>query len=111
MEAVAEHVVVLITTGTLKDRRKTAQVLVADHLAACVNIISPIESVFRWQGQIQQERESLLVVKTIRERVAPLTQRVRELHSYQVPEVIALPISAGSSDYLRWISEQTIADG
>jgi periplasmic divalent cation tolerance protein len=109
--ATPEYVVVLITTATPEEGRRIAQALVADRLAACVNIISPIESVYRWQAQVHQERESLLMVKTVRDRVARLTQRVKELHSFQVPEVVALPICAGPADYLHWISEQTTTDG
>lgn len=111
MEAAANYVVVLITTGTQEEGLTIAQALVADRLAACVNIITPIESVYRWQGQVRQERESLLLVKTVREHIAPLTKRVTELHSYQVPEIVALPICAGSAAYLRWISEQTATAG
>lgn len=100
------HVVVLIT-GSTAEGQNIARALVEERLAACVNIISPIESVYRWQGKVQGAQEALLIVKTTAKMLEKLAARVKQLHSYEVPEIIALPIVAGAEDYLRWIDEQT----
>jgi len=103
----AKHLVVLITTGSPEEARKIAHALVEERLAACVNVVSPVHSLYRWQGQVQTDQETLLIVKTTEARMEVLAQRVKQLHSYQVPEIIALPVVAGAGDYLRWIDEQT----
>ena len=77
-----------------------------DRLAACVNRIPGVRSVYRWQGKVEQSAEELLIIKTRKELFTTLEKRVRELHSYAVPEVIALPIINGSESYLRWLGEQ-----
>lgn len=75
-------------------------------LAACVNTVTaPVESVYRWKGQVEKAKEYLLLIKTSRARFADVERTIRELHSYEVPEVIALPIMAGSRDYLSWLTE------
>ena len=102
-----DHVVVFITVGSSEEADSIAQALVQERLAACVNVLSSITSTYRWQGQVQRDEELLLVVKTRRELFDRLVARVEELHSYQVPEIVALPIVAGSADYLRWIDEET----
>jgi periplasmic divalent cation tolerance protein len=104
---VAKQIVVLITAGSVDEGLKIAHALVEERLAACVNVISPIESIYRWQGQVHEDREVLLIVKTTAEAFDQLTAKVKALHSYQVPEIIALPIVAGSQDYLSWIAAQT----
>jgi len=80
---------------------------VEERLAGCVNIVMPIRSIYRWQGKIEDETEVLLIVKTQKELFAHLKTRVKELHSYAVPEVIALPVVDGSEDYLNWLEEVT----
>jgi len=80
---------------------------VEGHLAACVNLISPIRSIYRWEGKIWDEKEWLLIIKTQKDRFEELEKKVKSLHSYSVPEIISLPISEGSSSYLRWIKEST----
>lgn len=105
----AGHLVVLITTGSTEEAQKIARALVEERLAACVNIVAPVQSVYRWQGEIQTDQEALLIVKTTTEAMEKLAKRVKQLHSYELPEVIALPILAGAEDYLRWIDEQTQA--
>ncbi len=102
-----EHSVVLITTGSIEEGRRIARALVEQQLVACVNIISPIESVYRWQGAMQDDREVLLVAKTTTVALDRLGTLVRQLHGYDTPEIIALPIIAGAEDYLRWIDEAT----
>ena len=104
----AQFVVVLVTCGSEEEASKIAHALVDERLAACANMISPIRSIYRWQGKIWDEREWLLVVKTRETRFQDLEKRVKSLHSYQVPEIISLPILAGSSSYLSWLEESTV---
>lgn len=102
--------VVLVTTGSEVEAETIATALLEERLAACVNILSPVRSLYRWQGKIADDREWLLVIKTRAERFAAVEARVRALHSYEVPEIISLPLLAGSADYLDWILAET-ADG
>ena len=101
--------IVLILTTVPDDGRaeSLARTLVEERLAACVNLHGPMTSVYRWKGAIESERERQVVIKTTRERVAAVEARLREIHSYEVPEIIALPIVAGSKEYLSWINEET----
>lgn len=103
----AGHLVVLITTGSTEEAQRIAHALVEERLAACVNIVAPIQSIYRWRGEIQTDNEALLIVKTQAQALERLAKRVKQLHSYEVPEIIALPILAGAEDYLHWIDEQT----
>jgi len=100
-------IVVFITTP-VNESGKIARILVDERLAACVNIISEIRSIYRWQGKIEDESESLLIVKTTPERMNDLKSRVLELHPYDVPEIIALPVADGLQKYLNWISASTV---
>jgi periplasmic divalent cation tolerance protein len=100
-----DSIVILVTAGSETEAEKIARALVEEQLAACVNILSPIRSIYRWQGQVADDREWLLLIKTRAERFAAVESRVKALHSYQVPEVIALPIVAGMEGYLRWLRE------
>jgi periplasmic divalent cation tolerance protein len=103
-------IVVLVTCDSANQARKIARSLVELHLAACVNILrAPIESIYRWKGKVQSAREFLLIVKSSRPKLAALQAEVRRLHSYDVPEIIALPIASGSRDYLAWVSESLSA--
>ena len=99
----SERLVVLITAGSQEEADRIAQALVGEMLAACVNIVPGVTSVYRWEGEVQRDQEWLLVVKSRREALDDLVQRVQALHSYDVPEVIAWPLSGGSEDYLQWI--------
>ena len=99
-----EFIVVLVTSSSEGEAEKLAARLVEEKLAACVNII-PTSSLFRWEGKLSREKEMLLVIKTRNSRFEDLEKRVRELHSYQVPEIIALPVVAGSKQYLDWVAE------
>lgn len=101
------HVLVLTTLPADADAAAFATALVDAHLAACVNLLPPMESVYRWDGRVQRDPERQLIIKTSRERVATLWQRVRELHPYDVPEYIVLPVVDGNEAYLRWIGEST----
>src|SRR5262245_65101486 len=101
-----EFIVVLVTTGSPAEGEQIARTLVEEQLAACVNRTAPIQSVYRWQGKVEQSEEELLIIKTRRQLFPALDRRIRELHSYAVPEIIALPVLEGNSEYLRWLREQ-----
>ena len=103
----SDPIVVFVTCGSEEEGLKIANALVEGRLAACVNLISPIRSIYRWEGKIWDEKEWLLVIKTQKERFGELEEKVRSLHSYSVPEIISLPILEGSSSYLNWIEENT----
>jgi periplasmic divalent cation tolerance protein len=97
--------IVLSTCGSIREARTIAHALIERRLAACVNIVAPIESVYRWQGKVETATEWLLVIKTRADRFAGLRDALHELHSYQTPECIALPIEDGSAAYLEWIGQ------
>jgi periplasmic divalent cation tolerance protein len=94
---------VLTTTASLEEARKIARALVEGRLAACVNIIPKIESVYRWEGKVEEAQEYLLLVKTTAESFPAVREAIQQLHSYEVPECIALSIEGGSQAYLQWI--------
>jgi periplasmic divalent cation tolerance protein len=97
--------IVLNTAGSQDEARKIAHALVDRHVAACVNIVAPVESIYRWEGKVETEQEWLLVIKTTAEAFARVRDTIRELHSYELPECIMLPIEDGSAAYLKWIEE------
>ena len=99
--------VILITASSPEEGARIAEALVSERLAACVNRIDGISSVYWWKGKMERESECLLIAKSRGELVERLTARVKEMHSYSVPEIIALPIEAGNPDYLMWIAEET----
>jgi len=101
-----EFIVVYVTAGSPAEGDRLARALVEERLAACVNRIGPVRSVYRWQGKVEQSEEELLISKTRNSQFAALENRIHELHSYAVPEIIALPIIEGSDGYLRWLGEQ-----
>ena len=101
-------VVVFITTDTEREAQKIAEVLLDQKKAACVNILPRVDSRFWWQGEIDSAREYLLVVKTRAALLDEVVNLVKENHSYEVPEVIALPIIGGNPDYLKWIDEEVV---
>lgn len=103
----AKEIVVFITASSEDEAANIAQTLVESKLAACVNIIRNVRSIYRWQGNIEDDAEVLMVVKTRKQHCSLLTEKVKELHSYDVPEVIALPIIEGSKNYLKWLQEST----
>ena len=102
-----DPMVVLVTCGSEEEAVKIANSLVEERLAACANIIPSIRSIYRWEGKVWDEREWMLIVKTQKERFEELEKRVKSLHSYSVPEIIALPIVQGSTSYLKWLEEMT----
>jgi periplasmic divalent cation tolerance protein len=101
------HIVVFITAPIVGEADKIADVLVRQRKAACVNVVPQVRSRFRWQGKIESEEEALLIVKTRSELLDEVIGLVTANHSYEVPEVIALPIAGGSEDYLSWLDEET----
>jgi periplasmic divalent cation tolerance protein len=103
----SDGVVVLVTVGSRPEGERIAETLVTERLAACVNLIGPLQSVYRWEGQVQRDEELLLLIKTRRALCARVEARVKVLHSYQNPEVIAVPITAGSAAYLDWLRGAT----
>jgi periplasmic divalent cation tolerance protein len=97
--------IVLSTAGSIEEARKIARVLVEEKLAACVNVVPQIESCYWWQGKVENAREFLLIVKTTAELSSDVSQRIKELHSYKLPEAIEIAITGGSAAYLDWIGE------
>jgi periplasmic divalent cation tolerance protein len=101
----SERVVALTTVGSAEDADRLARALVERRLAACVNVVPGVVSHYRWKGELQRDEERLLVIKTRAERVEALRDALRELHPYELPELVALAISAGSPEYLKWLDE------
>jgi periplasmic divalent cation tolerance protein len=99
--------IVLTTAGSQAEAHKIAQALVERRLAACVNIVPQIESVYRWQGNVERATEWLLLIKTQASRFERVSDAIKELHSYDLPECVMLEVAAGSSEYLNWIAENT----
>jgi len=102
-----KKVIIFTTTETEKEAEKIANALLEDRIAACVNIIPKIRSRYWWQGKIEKSGETLLLIKTKENLVSQVEERIKSLHSYECPEVVAIEISEGSADYLDWI-EQTL---
>lgn len=102
-----EYVIVLSTLPSGADGAAFARVLVDERLAACVNIHPAMMSIYRWDGAVAEDSERQIVIKTSRSQVGPLWERLRELHPYDVPEFVVLPITDGSDAYLRWIGDST----
>src|SRR5215469_2637534 len=96
---------VLTTAGSKQEAEKIAYTLVERNLAACVNIVPQITSVYRWQGKVERAQEFLLVIKTTAEAFERVSQAIRESHSYELPECISLAIDGGSVEYLKWLRE------
>ena len=102
-----QHFLLVLTTcSSQKEAREIARSLVARRLAACVNILTArVESIYQWKGRTESAKEFLLIAKTSRGRFSAVRREIERLHSYEVPEIIALPITAGSPKYLRWLAE------
>jgi len=104
---VKSAIVVLVTVGSEQEAETIATALLEERLAACVNVTSPVRSLYRWEGRIADDREWQMVIKTQARLFEALAARVRALHSYDVPEIIALPVLAGTTDYVDWIQNET----
>jgi len=102
-----DFVLILVTTTSEEEARKIALSLVEKKLAACVNLLKDVESIYRWKGKISNEKEVLMLIKTRKKLYKSVEGEVKKLHSYEVPEIIALPIIAGSKDYFYWMDSET----
>ena len=100
------HSLVYVTTPNRKESKKIARSLVGERLAACANIF-PVESIYRWKGEIADEEEDAMIIKTRAELVDKVIERIRGLHSYEVPDIISLRIEKGHARFLKWIDEST----
>jgi periplasmic divalent cation tolerance protein len=100
----------MLTAGSEEQANRIARVLVDDRLAACVNIVGPIRSIYRWRDAVEDEAEYLLLAKTTARMYGRLERRVKELHSYEVPEVVALAPKRGSRDYFEWLTESVAGE-
>ena len=103
-DEVSDAIIVFMTASTGEEAARLADMLVGAHLAACVQILPEMESVYRWQGKIERAPEILLLAKTTKSKFEELEREVRALHSYDTPEIIAVPVVAGSAPYLEWLS-------
>ncbi len=106
-----DTLVVLVTVPSAEEGTRMARTLVEEHLAACVNVVPGVRSIFFWEGRLQEEGEALLVMKTGRERYEALQRRILTLHSYSVPEILALPVETGSPAYVAWVKESVGTEG
>jgi len=107
---VSGHIVVLSTVGKAEDAERIGRALVERGLAACVNIVPAVTSIYRWKGKVEREEERLLLIKTRAERFPALREALVSLHPYEVPEVLALPIEDGHQPYLAWLDENVYED-
>jgi periplasmic divalent cation tolerance protein len=98
---------VYVTAGSVEEAERIGRALVTERLAACANILPGMRSIYWWQGKMEEASEAVLVLKSVRRNLDSLTARVKELHSYEVPCVVALPIEAGNADYLAWIAKES----
>src|ERR1700737_4177423 len=106
-----EGIVVFITTANSEEAARLAKMLVERRLAACVQILPEMESIYRWQGKVERQKEILLIAKTTNSRFAELERKVRAVHSFETPEIVALPLAAGSPPYLEWLISSVTAGG
>ena len=104
---VEQILMVFVTVASEEEGKRIGSILVENQLAACVNMVPQIFSIFRWQGNIENEKEILLLIKTTENRVDALIDKVKEIHSYDVPEILAIPVFTGNKDYIDWVVEET----
>jgi len=102
---VTDKVVIFVTVASRGEGKKIARHLVETRLAACINISQPMDSVYRWEGKIAEEREFLLIIKSTRELFPEIKAEISKIHSYHTPEIISLPVIDGSRNYLQWVSD------
>ena len=108
--AAEEAIVVFITAANSEEAGRLAEMLVRQHLAACVQILPEMESVYRWQGKIERQKEILLIAKTTKSKFEELEREVRAIHSYETPEIVALPVMTASAPYLEWLLSSVKSD-
>jgi periplasmic divalent cation tolerance protein len=102
-----DYTVIFVTTSSPDESEKIGRALVEEKLVACANIVPSIRSIYHWQGKICDDKETLIILKTKKELFEQIEQRVKELHSYEVPEIISMPIIEGSNEYLSWLENET----
>jgi len=102
-----DFVVILVTVSSEEEAKKITASLLEKKFAACVNLVKDIESIYRWKGKISNEKEVLMLIKTRKKLFKSVEEEVKKIHSYELPEIIALPIISGSKDYLYWIDSET----
>ena len=102
-----EPVLLYVTAATMDAASKLARIAVEERLAACANLLEGMTAIYRWNGALQEEREVVLLLKTTADRQEALIARLRELHDYDVPCIVALPIVAGNPDFLKWVGDET----
>jgi len=102
---VKKYMVVLVTCPSRKEAQRIARQLLDKKLIACANIINGVESIFRWKGRLDKARESLIIMKTVKNNLKNIEKTVKMIHSYELPEIVALPIVWGSGDYLKWLGD------
>jgi periplasmic divalent cation tolerance protein len=105
-----DYLQITTTAGSREEAERIASALVDRHFAGCVQVIGPMTSIYRWQGQVEQAAEWLCLIKTTRPRYADVEQTILELHSYECPEIIATPIETGSPAYLEWLAKESTGD-
>lgn len=105
--AMSKTIVIFVTAGSVEQARKIGKTLVEEGQVACCNIVQPVESIFKWQGKLNIENEVLMICKTREDLFTAVEKRVKQLHSYEVPEIIAIPITQGSKSYLDWVVKET----
>jgi periplasmic divalent cation tolerance protein len=103
-----KFLLVLSTFGSAEEARRVGRTLVEEHLAACVNLLPPVESIYRWKGEIETATETLALMKTTEDQYWLFEARLKELHSYEVPEIVAFRASSGLPAYLRWVDESCL---
>ncbi|HEY8450272.1 MAG TPA: divalent-cation tolerance protein CutA [Bacillota bacterium] len=101
-----DRVLIYVTTSGEEEAVRIARTLVEERLVACANVVPAVRSFYRWEGALQDDREAAFFAKTTRDRVDDVIRRVRELHSYQVPAILALPVLAGNAAYLAWVGDE-----
>jgi len=101
------YIVIFATAMNMEEANKIAKKLVDDKLVACVNMVENVSSVFRWEGKVDEAKEVLMILKSRKDLFEKIAETIKSLHSYSVPEIIALPIIDGNQDYLNWIKEST----
>jgi periplasmic divalent cation tolerance protein len=110
MAADPEFTLVLTTAGSPAEAGKIARTTVEQRLAACVQIVAPVTSVFRWDGEIREEEEQILIIKTRTERLPALQEAILAMHSYDCPEIVEIPVAGGFAGYLDWVRKETATD-
>lgn len=105
MDDAQQFRILFCTTGSIEEATRIAESVVGNHLAACVNIVPAIRSIYWWNNEVSQDNEVLMIIKTEKNRIPELEKSIRDLHSYEVPELISLPLESGLSEYLKWLQD------